>query len=116
MKFAEIIDEIQGMIISLQARLDELKSFDYSTAHDILLTRQEAADLMKKSLRQLDRDCARYGIPKENVNGGIRIRKSEILKFMGVLSTNDGSRSRESTPSYEGPKMQSEFDRIRNGA
>lgn len=108
MKFAEIIDEIQGTIVSLQDRLDELKSFDYSTAHDILLTRQEAADLMKKSLRQLDRDCIRYDIPKEHVNGGIRIRKSEILKFMGVFPdpkpVNDPPRIRES-----------EFDRIRNG-
>ena len=86
MSFTEIIQDIQSCLVSLQERLNELKSIDMTSPHDILLTRQEAADLLGKSTRQLDRDCRRYGIRKEYVNNGIRIRKSEILKHMGVLN------------------------------
>lgn len=57
MKLESIIEDIQGCIFSLQQRLDELKSMDDKSAETILLTRQEAADLIGKSLRQLDRDC-----------------------------------------------------------
>lgn len=89
MSFSEIIKDIQGCIISLQGRLDELKAMDKSTAQDILLTRQEAADMLGKSTRQLDRDCVRYGIPKVIVNGGIRIRKIELLKHMGLVGKDE---------------------------
>lgn len=93
MSFTEIIQDIQDHIVSLQERLNELKSIDMTSPHDILLTRQEAADLLGKSTRQLDRDCRIYGIRKEYVNNGIRIRKSEILKHMGLL--NDCEEDRE---------------------
>lgn len=88
-----IIEDIQGCIFSLQKRLDELKSMDDKSAETILLTRQEAADLIGKSLRQLDRDCLRYGIRKVHANGSIRIPKIDLLVHMGLVkSPNDQSR------------------------
>ncbi len=85
MKLESIIEDIQGCIFSLQKRLDELKSMDDKSAETILLTRQEAADLIGKSLRQLDRDCRRYDIRKVHANGGIRIPKIDLLVHMGLV-------------------------------
>ena len=91
MSFAEIIETMQSSIIDMQQKLEELKKLDISTAHEVYLTKQEAADLIKKSIRQLDRDCDRYGIPKVHVNGGIRIRKSDLLRHMGLLPKEEES-------------------------
>ena len=71
MKLDAIIEDMQGCIFSLQQRVEELKTMDDKSAETILMTRQEAADLIGKSLRQLDRDCRRYGIRKVHANGGI---------------------------------------------
>lgn len=87
-----IIEDIQGCIFSLQKRLDELKSMDDKSAETILLTRQEAADLIGKSLRQLDRDCLRYGIRKVHANGSIRIPKIDLLIHMGLVARPDAPR------------------------
>lgn len=88
-----IIEDIQGCIFSLQKRLDDLKSMDDKSAETILLTRQEAADLIGKSLRQLDRDCRRYDIRKVHANGSIRIPKIDLLVHMGLIkSPNKQSR------------------------
>lgn len=106
MNFASIIQDIEGHIQSLQQRLDELKSFDHTTAHDILMTRQEAADFIGKSLRQLDRDCTRFDIPKELINGGVRIRKIHLLRHLGVAEVEEQTTLDK--------RRESEFDRIRN--
>lgn len=97
-----IIEDIQGCIFSLQKRLDELKSMDDKSAETILLTRQEAADLIGKSLRQLDRDCRLYDIRKVHANGGIRIPKIDLLVHMGVVKRPEAS------------KRQSDLQRILN--
>ena len=68
MKLDAIIEDMQGCIFSLQQRVEELKTMDDKSAETILMTRQEAADLIGKSLRQLDRDCRRYGIRKVHAN------------------------------------------------
>lgn len=85
MNLESIIVDIQGCIFSLQQRLDDLKSMDDKSAETLLLTRQEAADLIGKSLRQLDRDCRRYDIRKVHANGGIRIPKIDLLVHMGLV-------------------------------
>lgn len=90
-----IIEDIQGCIFSLQKRLDDLKSMDDKSAETILLTRQEAADLIGKSLRQLDRDCRRYSIRKVHANGSIRIPKIDLLVHM-VLVKCPNKQSRQS--------------------
>lgn len=86
MKLDAIIEDMQGCIFSLQQRVEELKTMDDKSAETILMTRQEAADLIGKSLRQLDRDCRRYGIRKVHANGGIRIPKIDLLVHMGLIA------------------------------
>ena len=83
MELNAIIEEMQGCIFSLQQRVEELKGMDDKSAETILLTRQEAADLLGKSLRQLDRDCRRYGIRKV---AGVRIPKIDLLVHMGLVA------------------------------
>ncbi|MDD4819906.1 MAG: hypothetical protein PHD21_03635 [Flavobacteriales bacterium] len=85
MNIKSIIDDIQQSIILLQERLDELKVLDNETVRDILITRQEAADLLEVSLRQFDRYCNSYGIRKITTINGVRISKREILIHMGVI-------------------------------
>ena len=79
MKSDAIIEDMQGCIFSLQQRVEELKTMDDKSAETILMTRQEA-------LRQLDRDCRRYGIRKVHANGGIRIPKIDLLVHMGLVA------------------------------
>ena len=86
MKLDAIIEDMQGCIFSLQQRVEELKTMDDKSAETILMTRQEAADLIGKSLRQLDRDCRRHGIRKVHANGGIRIPKIDLLVHMGLVA------------------------------
>ena len=86
MKLDAIIEDMQGCIFSLQQRVEELKTMDDKSAETILMTRQEAADLIGKSLRQLDRDCRRYSIRKVHANGGIRIPKIDLLVHMGLVA------------------------------
>lgn len=91
MSFAEIIQNMQSSILDMQDKLEQLKRIDVSTAHEVYLTKQEAADMLRKSIRQLDRDCERYGIPKLHVNGGIRIRKADLLRHMGLLPKEESN-------------------------
>lgn len=55
MELNAIIGDIQGCIFTLQQRVDDLKTMDDKSAETILLTRQQAADMLGKSLRQLVR-------------------------------------------------------------
>lgn len=86
MELNAIIGDIQGCIFTLQQRVDDLKTMDDKSAETILLTRQQAADMIGKSLRQLDRDCRYYGIRKVRANGGIRIPKIDLLMHMGLVA------------------------------
>lgn len=104
MNYAEIINKLQDSIFSVQRVLDELRCLDSTMADDIYITRQEAADLMGKSMRQMDRDCKRYGIRRRPFNNGIRISKRDVLCHIGVLQDDGSIRS----------KM-SDFERICNG-
>lgn len=104
MNYAEIINKLQDSIFSVQKALEELRCLDSTMADDIYITRQEAADLMGKSMRQMDRDCKRYGIRRKPFNNGIRISKRDVLCHIGVLQDNESIR-----------KKMSEFERICNG-
>lgn len=87
MELHAIIDDIQSCVFMLQKQVDALRTMDDKSAETILLTRQQAADLIGKSLRQLDRDCREYGIRKVRANGGIRIPKIDLLIHMGLVQT-----------------------------
>ena len=47
------------------------------------MTRKEAADFIGKSVRQLDRLCGKNTIVREEIDGQIRIRKSELMRYKG---------------------------------
>lgn len=84
MEYKRIIDDIQVSISQLQQQLDTLRLMDKRMVTSALMTRQEAADFIGESVRQFDRDCQRYGIEKLHTVGGIRVRKSEIMRHMGL--------------------------------
>ncbi len=86
MNYAKIIEQLQQSIFSAQRVLKELQCIDDMSSTDIYITRQEAADLLGKGLRQMDRDCKRYGIRRKSCNNGIRISKRDILIHLGVIS------------------------------
>lgn len=87
MNLTEIIGEMQHTIDSLQERLNELRLYDKTPDNlhnlDMLLTRQEAARFLCRSERQLDRLCEKNVIRRETVDGHIRIRKSELIRYQG---------------------------------
>jgi hypothetical protein len=84
MEYKRIIDDIQVSITQIQQQLDTLRLMDKRLVTSALMTRQEAADFIGESVRQFDRDCQRYGIEKLHTVGGIRVRKSEIMRHMGL--------------------------------
>ena len=69
----------------LQGKINELVGAHDISIHDVYITRQEAADMLGKGLRQLDRDCKRYNIRRKRCNNGIRISKYDIMKHMGII-------------------------------
>ena len=101
----QIIETIEASLAQVQEQLDELKVYTPElSARTVMLTRQEAADYVGESLRQLDRDCVRYGIEKVQTIGGIRIRKADLMRCMGLL--------RCGVPDLSEIKPQSEKSRI----
>lgn len=84
MEYKDLIDGIQVSITQLQQQLDKLRLIDKRLVTSALMTRQEAADFIGESVRQFDRDCQRYGIEKLHTVGGIRVRKSEVMRHMGL--------------------------------
>ncbi len=52
---------------------------------DYHMTRKEAAAFLGKSVRQLDRLCEKNIIRRETVDGNIRIRKAELLRYRGFV-------------------------------
>lgn len=88
MNLTELISDLQQTIDSLQEKVNDLRLYDKTPDNlhnlDMLLTRKEAADFIGKSLRQLDRLCENNKIRREEVDGAIRIRKSELIRYQGI--------------------------------
>ena len=88
MNLTEFISDLQQTIDSLQEKLNDLRLYDKTPDNlhnlDMLLTRKEAAGFIGKSLRQLDRLCESNKIHREEVDGAIRIRKSELIRYQGI--------------------------------
>ena len=111
MDLTKSLSEIQRCIVSLQTELDQLKLLDGNLAKTILLSRQEAADFMGVSLRQCDRCCRKYGIPKFNTVEGVKIRRTDLMIYMGLVREPIG----EAMPSVKEPeetKRYSAFEKI----
>ncbi len=107
MKYIDILNKIQTELLSLQSSLNELRCLDGSSTCDVYITRQEAADMLGKGLRQLDRDCIRYNIERKRCNNGIRISKRDIMRHMGYSL---GTSERVKEPELD--ENASDFERI----
>ena len=90
----QVEDMINGLI-ELRSALDNILVFDRGPIVDettmmvqmldYQMTRKEAAAFLGKSERQLDRLCEKNLIRRETVNGNIRIRKAELLRYRGFV-------------------------------
>lgn len=85
MEYVTIIDDIQKSIVCLQKSLDQLKQNDERLVQRILLSREDAADFLGISLRQLDRICHDRRLEKIKTIHGVRLRKADLLLLMGDL-------------------------------
>ena len=56
---------------------------------DFLMTRKEAAAFIGRTERTLDRLCSKFKILRIEVDGDIRIRKSELLRYLGYDMSED---------------------------
>ncbi len=104
MEIKEIIQDLQNSLDNVQLRLNMLKTVQTGQLYevDILMTRKEAAYFIHKSVRQIDRLCAERKIKRVYIDGAVRIRKSDLLRYKGL----------EIKPLAEGCDVKSEFDRI----
>lgn len=85
MKYTSLLNEIQTQMLLLHGKINELMGAYDVSVHDVYITRQEAADMLGKGLRQLDRDCKKYNIRRKKCNNGIRISKFDIMKHLGMI-------------------------------
>lgn len=104
MEIKEIIKDLQTSLDNAQSRLDMLKTVQSGQLYevDVLMTRKEAAHFINKSERQFDRLCAERKIKREYIDGAVRIRKSSLLRYMGL----------EVLPISKTDDAKSEFERI----
>lgn len=106
MNYIDILNKIQTDLLAIQSSLNELRCIDDTSIADIFITRQEAADMLGKGLRQLDRDCIRYNIRRQKCNNGVRISKRDIMRHLGYFAPEP----EDLEP--PGEEQMSEFDRI----
>lgn len=106
MNYIDILNKIQTDLLAIQSSLNELRCIDDTSIADIFITRQEAADMLGKGLRQLDRDCIRYNIRRQKCNNGVRISKRDIMRHLGYFAPEP----EDLEP--PGEAQMSEFDRI----
>ncbi len=118
MKYTSLLNEIQTQMLLLHGKINELMGAYDISVHDVYITRQEAADMLGKGLRQLDRDCKKYNIRRKKCNNGIRISKYDIMKHLGMIEEDQPEMSSTVDFSAAVPKQKSveqeltEFERI----
>lgn len=88
MAYEDIIENLQQTIISMQNTLDLLKLNDERFVQHILFSREEAAEFLGVSVRQVDRMCNSYSIKKIRTAQGIRIRRADLLPYRGLIHTH----------------------------
>ena len=86
--------------------IEQVKLAEEKASQILLTAEQEAADMLGKGLRQLDRDCIRYNIRRQKCNNGVRISKRDIMRHLGYFTPEP-----EDLEPPEEEKM-TEFDRI----
>ena len=118
MKYTSLLNEIQTQMLLLHGKINELMGAYDISVHDVYITRQEAADMLGKGLRQLDRDCKKYNIRRKKCNNGIRISKYDIMKHLGMIEEDQPVTSSTVDFSAAVPKQKTmeqeltEFERI----
>ncbi len=112
MDFTDIIDDIQQSILTLQHRLDELRTMDDQLVQTVLLSRQQAAEFIGESVRQFDRDCQRFGIRKINTINGVRVRKADLMLHMGLMREDINSAIKSNPMMRKSDEKISDFERI----
>ena len=96
MPLIDIIEDLQATLDSVQDKLTRLYALasappppppppDPECERDFLMTRKEAAAFIGRTVRQLDRLCYNSKIHKVVVNGDVRIKRSELLRFKGYV-------------------------------
>ncbi len=99
MELQDIIQDLQTSLDNFQSRLNMLKTVQTGQLFDIdmLMTRKEAASFLKKSVRQIDRLCMKRILKREYIDGAVRIRRSDLLRYKGLdivpLSEKDITKS-----------------------
>lgn len=88
MAYEDIIENLQQTIISMQNTLDLLKLNDERFVQHILFSRDEAAEFLGVSVRQVDRMCNIYNIHKIKTAQGVKIRRAELLPYRGLIHTH----------------------------
>ena len=84
----EILQNIKKLLALANEEIDKLLTLlgdEKVRTMDQYLTRKEAAFFLEVSPRTLDRRCEEGVILREEVNGRILIRKSELLKYKGYV-------------------------------
>jgi hypothetical protein len=91
MDIRALISDFQDTLIDLQHKLEIMRSLSGDTEAEIevLMTRKEAAAFIGRSERQLDRLCSENKIHREYNDGEVRIRRSELLRFKGIITSRN---------------------------
>lgn len=89
MDIQEIIKDLEESLISVQHKIEYLKTLQLGQTYDadMMLTRKEAAYYLGRSTRQIDRLCEENKLVKVVTNSGVRIPKSSVRAFMGLIVT-----------------------------
>ena len=80
--YLEKLKAIKAQYVALGYKLDKLIEAETGTPEekpDAFVTRDQAAKLLKCTVRQIDRLAQRYGICKYRWNGRVLIRKADII-------------------------------------
>ena len=103
MSYNDILVDIQCSINQLQDKLDILRAYTPKASpepidppirdKDFLMTRKEAAAFIGRSLRHLDRLLAERKISRTYVDGTVRIKKSELLRYQGHVLEDEDTKS-----------------------
>lgn len=91
MQVIDTINDIDHCLEALRHKLEYVRGCVTGQLYtvDRLLTRKEAADLLCITTRQLDRLCAKNRIKKEVIDGQVRIRRSSVMAYMGIVVTGE---------------------------
>ena len=91
MKLQLILDDIQNGLNILQQKVNIIRTLDTGKFYevDVQMTRKEAAEFIGRSVRQVDRLCDEHKIKRIYVGGSVRILKSSLLEYKGLVLQQD---------------------------